>query len=60
MTEALPRLEAAGKTEPDHGQLLFDRARCLAQLDQHAAARPLLKRSSTRNRDGPTTPRGIC
>jgi hypothetical protein len=42
--EALPHWEAAAKFEPDHGQVLFNRARCHAQLGQPDLARPHLER----------------
>jgi hypothetical protein len=42
--EALPQLEAAARVEPDHGQVLFDTARCHARLGQPELALPLLER----------------
>jgi len=41
---ALPHFQAAGKTEPDHGQVLFGQARCHARLGQADVAVPLLQR----------------
>jgi hypothetical protein len=41
--EALPHLEAAAKTEPDHGQVLFARASCHFRLGRRDLALPLLE-----------------
>jgi hypothetical protein len=42
--EAVPHLEAAWKTEPDHGQVLYSLALCRTRLGQPDQALPLLER----------------
>jgi hypothetical protein len=42
--EAVPPLESALKTEPDHGQILYSLALCHARLDRPDQALPLLEK----------------
>jgi hypothetical protein len=47
--DALPYLEAARKTEPDHGGVLYALARCHKELDQPSEAIPLLEQLLARD-----------
>jgi tetratricopeptide (TPR) repeat protein len=47
--EAIPPLETALKTEPDHGQILYLLALCHARLGRPAGALPLLEKLLARD-----------
>ncbi len=47
--EALPYLEAARKSEPDHSQILYCMALCQARLNRPEEAQPLLERLLARD-----------
>ena len=47
--EAIPLLEAAHKSEPDHNQILFSLALCHDRLNRPDEARPLLERLLARD-----------